>query len=261
MLNKTKITKISSAILGAILAVWVGVSGIVYLLLPGNVFNPDFAYLTEPSVFKYEQSFLSTDYDDKFSIWFTDNQNTDEVVLYLHGNAGRTFHLYEDISKKYDVLSPAYPGYHESEGQANFANTYNAALKAYDYLVNVKKYPENKIIIYGHSMGGAPAIYLASQKPNAQKLVTVNTFASVKDMCKDAGYSVFCAFSGKMFPSSEYAQKVTIPVRQFHYTGDKKVPYTQAEELSKNFTSSKDFKFIDLQADTHSYFNTTQTLE
>jgi uncharacterized protein len=122
-------------------------------------------------------------------------------------------------------VSPAYPGYHESEGSPSVDNVYQTAVDTYDWLVNVKKIPENKIIIFGHSLGGSPAVYLASKKPKANKLVLINTFSSVQSMCSRQA-SFLCAFTGAIFNTAKNAENVTIAVIQFGYVGDTTIPAT-----------------------------------
>jgi predicted esterase len=177
-------------------------------------------------------------------------------VLYLHGNAGRLDDLMSGLGDnirqtKLSIVSPSYPGYHESEGSPTVQNTYQTAIDTYDWLVNVKKIPENKIIILGHSLGGSPAAYLASKKPKAKKLVLINTFSSVQSMCF-AKYSILCMFTGDIFNTAENAKKVTIPVRQYHLKTDSTVPFYEGEKLFKYFTNTQDKKFTELTRYTHS---------
>jgi pimeloyl-ACP methyl ester carboxylesterase len=175
------------------------------------------------------------------------------VILYLHGNAGRLDNVINSFTEKSNIyfVSPAYPGYHESEGSPSVDNVYQTAVDTYDWLVNTKKIPENKIIILGHSLGGSPATYLASQKPKANKLVLINTFSSVQSMCSRQA-SFLCAFTGAIFNTAKNAENVTIAVRQFGYVGDTTIPPEEGKKLFEYFVSSKDKEFIELKEFTHS---------
>ncbi len=77
-------------------------------------------------------------------------------------------------------MSPAYPGYHESEGKSTVDSVHETAVLAYEWLVQKKGFAENKITILGHSLGGSPAIYLAAKKPQAKQLVIINTFSTYR---------------------------------------------------------------------------------
>ena len=178
-----------------------------------------------------------------------------DFVIYLHGNAGRLDNIVTTLGSgsksKLIVVSPAYPGYHESEGPTTTDNVYQTSVDTYNYLVDIKGIPESKISIFGHSLGGSPATYLASLKPNAKQLILVNTFSSIQSMCYKS-YSIFCIFSGGTFNTAKSAEKVTIPVRQFHLKTDQTVPFEEGKTLFTYFINAKDKKFIELEKYTHS---------
>ena len=187
-----------------------------------------------------------------YSIWNLSNPRSDQYLIYLHGNAGRLLNFFPYLTQSYNVISPAYPGYSESEGAPNVDNVYATALATYDWLT-AKGIPENKITIFGHSMGGSPATYLAKSKPQAKQLVLVNTFSSVQSMCIRS-YGPLCIFTGDIFNSERNAREVTIPVRQFAYPEDTTVPFGEGRKLFQAFKSTEK-KFIELnnKGQTHSY--------
>ena len=239
--------------LGTFLILWL--IGAVYLTSQASniVFNNQVSWAPVPQYQNnYELNFIKNSNNQHISMWTFENQTSQNWILYLHGNAGRLADFFQYLTPNANVLSPAYPGYHESEGKPSVENVYETATLAYDWLVNVKKVPENKITILGHSMGGSPATYLASKKPQAKKLVLINTFSSIQSMFFST-YSILCVFSGNIFNTAKNAEKVTIPVRQYAYKGDLTVPYQEGKTLFTYFTATKDKKFTDLEKFTHSY--------
>lgn len=202
--------------------------------------------------FGYRLDFLRDSKDRAISMWTFDNTESDKVILYLHGNSGRINDFFVDLKQYGTVVSPAYPGYHESEGTPDTEGVYETALLTYDDLVNNKGVDPSNIIIMGHSMGGSPAVYVASQRPEARKLIVINTFSSIKSMC-EIQYSILCGFTGDILPTTTYAPKVTIPVRQFVYKGDLSVPPAEGKKLFTNFTSSNDKVIVELDKYTHTY--------
>jgi pimeloyl-ACP methyl ester carboxylesterase len=201
--------------------------------------------------YNYKLDFLKNSAGQNFSTWTFENKTTDEYILYLHGNSGRIADLLPNLNAKANVISPAYPGYSESEGEPTVDNVYEAALITYNSMV-AKGVSESKITILGHSMGGSPATYLASQKPKAKKLVLINTFSSIQSMCFRQ-YSVLCGFTGNIFNTANYAPKITIPIRHFAYKGDLSVPFAENELLFTYFKDSTDKKFIPMDKYTHTY--------
>jgi pimeloyl-ACP methyl ester carboxylesterase len=202
--------------------------------------------------FGYNLDFLKDSKNRAISVWTFDNPDSNKVILYLHGNSGRINDFFVDLKKYGTVVSPAYPGYHESEGTPDTEGVYEAALLTYDNLVNDKAIDPQNIIIMGHSMGGSPAVYVASQRPEAKKLIVINTFSSIKSMC-ERQYSILCGFTGDILNTESYANQVTIPVRQFVYEGDLSVPPAEGKKLFQSFTASTDKNIISLDKYTHTY--------
>ena len=217
------------------------------------IFNYKVSWAPVPN-FGYQMEFIRNKDNQAISVWTFPNTNTDEVILYLHGNGGKINEFFVDLQKYGTVVSPAYPGYHESEGRPTTDNVYEAALLTFDYLVEEKGVPANKITIMGHSLGGSPAVYLASQRSTAKQLLIINTFSSVQSMCWNQ-YSILCGFTGNILNTAKYAKDVTIPVRQFIYEGDLTVSPEEGKKLYEYFPEGKKEKFI-LDKDsqnTHAY--------
>jgi len=59
--------------------------------------------------------------------------------------------------------------------------------------------------------------------------------------------------SHTILPTTTYATKVTIPVRQFVYKGDLSVPPAEGKKLFENFISSTDKVIVELDKYTHTY--------
>jgi uncharacterized protein len=256
-LNKLKSWKFWLVFLASLIAFWLVFSTFLYTQSTTLIFNNKVSWASVPA-YGYELDFVRNKAGQNVSMWYFSNPNTDKVVLYLHGNAGRLSQFFPDLKLYGSVLSPAYPGYSESEGAPTVDNALETGLLAYDYLVNVKKVPEDKILIFGHSLGGSTATYLASQKPKAKKLIVVNTFSSVQSMCFRQ-YSIFCVFAGNIFNSAEYAKNVTIPVRQFVYKNDLTVPPEEGRKLF-NYFKSENKALIELTEFTHSDFDLKKVL-
>jgi uncharacterized protein len=255
-----KFVKIFVGSIVGIIALWL----IASLYLSGQAATLVFlnkvswASVPESPQLSYKLNWKQNSAKQNFSIWELQAQtSTDQYLIYLHGNAGRLLHFFPELTKKFNVISPAYPGYSESEGDPNVENVYETAVSTYDWLT-AKGVNPNKITILGHSMGGSPAVYLASKKP-AKQLVVINTFSSIQSMCIRQ-YGPLCVFTGSIFNSAENSRNVTIPVRQFAYRGDTTIPFDEGELLFKEFKSG-DKKFFEMNGFTHSYPNFEEILK
>jgi len=81
------------------------------------------------------------------------------------------------------IAAISYRGYWLSTGSPSESGLKKDAIAIYEFVR--KLFPKNPLYVYGHSLGGAVALFLASQ-PNIQKdlrgIIIENTFTSIKDM-------------------------------------------------------------------------------
>ena len=85
-----------------------------------------------------------------------------------------------------DILLWNYRGYGASTGYPTFKNAKMDALELFDYAK--KKFTNyNKFGVYGYSVGGGSAIFLANQR-NLDALICDRNFSSVGDIVKDISY-------------------------------------------------------------------------
>ena len=255
MINAKNPLVLTGKILGGLVLLWLVGSFYLFSQSSSSIFSNQTSWASVPN-FGYEQIYRKDSKNQFFSIWEIKNPNTDNYVIYTHGNAGRLLNFFPELSKKFNVISPAYAGYSESEGSPSMDNTFEVAEKTYDYLVNERGIQENKITILGHSLGGSVATNLASKKPNAKELVLVNTFSSISSVCFRQ-YSILCTFSGSLFNSTDYAKNVKIPVRFYAYKGDTTIPFEEDQKLFAGFTSlrSDQKSFTEIDGYGHSFPN------
>lgn len=245
--------KALGGLLGLAITVWLLFSIFLYLVSPMIIFNTKASIGVEPGV-PFTQLWLNDAENRKIDTVWIQNSQSSKVVLYLHGNRGRLPPFFAPLAQKFNILAPAYPGYHQSEGKPSTKNIYSTALLAYDYLLQ-QGYQDDQIIVFGHSMGGSPAVYTGTQRPAAGKIVIVNTFNSMYDMCVPQ-YSIGCIFIKNVLDTAKYAPSVHNKVRQFHDKNDTVVPYSQGKKLYSHFTGTQDKKFITLpETDSHSEFD------
>jgi pimeloyl-ACP methyl ester carboxylesterase len=179
--------------------------------------------------------------------------DTEKVILYFHGNGGRNYNMVVNLyneGKGYHIFSPAYPGYHENDGNLDQVSLEETALESYKFLVEEKKIKEENIIILGHSLGGYPATYLASQKPKANKLVLINAFSSGQSLCFDS-FSIFCVFGYGHLNTASYASNVTIPVNQFAFSKDLVIKFGEQKKLFDYFGKAKTKDFYEMNKTSH----------
>lgn len=140
-------------------------------------------YPPTPSSYGPNSNILQLRAEDGTSIAaaYFPNDKATFTILFSHGNAedlGTANDTFEYLrSGGFAVFAYDYPGYGLSGGKPSESGLYRAEEAAYEYLVQQLHLPPQRIIVYGRSLGAAPAIYLASRKPVAG-LVSDSGFAS-----------------------------------------------------------------------------------
>ena len=166
------------------------------------------------------------------------------VLLWFHGNAGNISSRYEMIRMLMQLPARIfiidYRGYGKSEGSPNEAGLYIDARAAWDYLTGERQVPAERIIIFGKSLGGAPAIDLASRVEPAG-LIVQSSFTSIKDMAA----SILPLFPGFILrtkmDSKEKIASVRCPKLFIHSPIDEVVPYRLGRALFEAAPEPKRF--------------------
>lgn len=151
------------------------------------------------------------------------------TILYSHGNAedlGWNRDLLEEYHRRgFNVLGYDYQGYGLSEGKPSERNAYADEEAAFQFLVNEKKIPPERIIAVGQSLGGAIAIDLAS-KHKLGGLIVQSSFASAFRVLTRMPIIPFDKFN-----SLSKMKRVNCPVLIIHGKADTVIGFWNGELL------------------------------
>jgi uncharacterized protein len=167
--------------------------------------------------------------NDRLTGWWVPSDDAEaRTLLYLHGNAGNMspnrHHVLRLRAARLNVFIIDYRGYGESTGgRPREKLVYEDAERAWTYLVAVWHLPPANIVIYGHSLGGAVAIDLASKHPDAGALITESTFTSIAEMADRTFYGTFLPINlilTERFDSISKVGSVRVPKLILHGEND-----------------------------------------
>jgi len=182
--------------------------------------------------------------------WFVPVKNHKGVILVLHGKGGNistrlTFLDYFSRKMGLSVFIIDYRGYGKSEGRPTEEGTYLDAEAAWKYLTAVKKIKPQDIIIFGRSLGGPVAAFLAG-KVSARALILESTFTAIKDIAAQLyPYLPVRRFFRFEYPTIDYLKKVGSPVLIIHSRGDDYIPFSHAVKLYNAANRPKQFLKIE----------------
>lgn len=181
--------------------------------------------------------------------WMPAARSDAKLVLYFHGNEGNVSTSIGETallrSLGYSVLVVDYRGYGESDGRfPSESSIYEDAEAALDALLDGWKVRPGDLYLYGHSLGAAVAIDLASKHPELGGLIVESAFTSIYDMAKlEPKYGIFPVelLLNQRFESIKKVAHLELPVLYIHGTADRVVPYSMGMALYQRSGGVKRF--------------------
>lgn len=196
--------------------------------------------------------------------WMIGDPETQPVVIYSHGNAG-------NISGRIDLAGVIanqgaavflydYRGYGKSEGSPTEEGIYMDGLAVVHYLRDTLEIPENRMIFYGRSLGGAVAARQAAEF-EAAGLVLDSAFLSGKEIATDIYPFIprFLVYAN--FPVDEDLVRSKPPtILVMHGLEDRIIPYRHGEQIYQiaSVNSEKEVKFVELKGGHNNSFSASQ---
>lgn len=176
--------------------------------------------------------------------WFIEG-SLHRVILFCHGNFGNMssrVDIIKDLSLLgYNVFIFDYRGYGISNGVPNEKGLYLDVLGAYDYLKD-KGFEDKDIIVFGRSLGGAIAIFLASFTRGLRGIIIDSTFISARALGYDIlGYNLPEFLVSNRFESIKKIKKINIPKLIIHSEEDDLIPFYHGERLFAEASEPKLF--------------------
>jgi fermentation-respiration switch protein FrsA (DUF1100 family) len=196
-----------------------------------------------------EEVWLTASDGVKLNGWFLANPASPKVLLWFHGNAENIGmgleQMREFAALGTNIFELDYRGYGKSEGSPDEQGVYRDADAAYRYLGEIRRFKPADIFIYGHSIGGAVAVDLASRQSSGG-LVVESSLSSAKDVIRHVLHLPYAelAFKSK-FDSVSKIKNVRAPVMVIHGKKDQVLPFAMGEKLYAAAPQPKTFYAYD----------------
>lgn len=175
---------------------------------------------------------------------------TAPVLLYLHGArwnvAGSAPRIRRMQQLGFSVLAIDYRGFGKSGRDLPSEDmAYEDARAAWDWLA--RQYPDRPRYVFGHSLGGAIAIDLASKVEDEQGVIVEGTFTSIPDVASSMkwGWLPLGPLITQRFESVRKVAKVHSPLLVVHGSEDNLIPSALGQRLYEAATGRKQFLLVD----------------
>ncbi len=233
--------------IGLFIALYLGLTLLVFVFQGSFIFFPTRDMIATPAMvgLAYDEVRFETEDGVMLAGWFIPNERTADVVLFFHGNAGNISYRLESIEQFHrlglSVFIIDYRGYGQSGGKISEPGSYLDAEAAWRYLVEERGVEPEQIIIFGRSLGGAIATWLA-ERYSPRALILESTFTSVPDM----GARQFPFLPVKLLARIRYntenrLPQVSTPILIIHSPNDEIIPYSHGRRLFEVAPKPKEF--------------------
>lgn len=170
-------------------------------------------------------------------VWYVPGAPDGPTVLFCHGNSGN-LRFPKARGERFKALHQAgahlwafdYRGYGLSGGHTTERSVYEDAEAVHGLARHY--HPDGlPFVLFGRSLGGAVATYLASEVQQPDLLILESTFTSVTDVASGYTNRMLAGLMSYRFDSASRVRNLRCPLRMLHGTADQVVPYKLGKKL------------------------------
>src|SRR5215813_3321571 len=223
---------------------WLLISGVcLYVLFGGMLYLMQRSMLYHPTATRIspadaglpqaQEAILTTSDGEKLVAWHVPPRGEKPVVIYFHGNAEivpwRVERHRATIANGTGLIALNFRGYGGSTGTPTEDGLHRDAAAAYAFAA--ERYPPQRLVLWGHSLGTGLAVRLASEKP-VGKLILEAPYSSTVDVSASLFPYVPVRWLMKdQLRSDERIGKVHVPLLIMHGVQDDVISIKFGERL------------------------------
>lgn len=211
------------------------------------IYAPQKSLITTPAEHGFDFESVKFRASDGTSLhgWFVPKSNARATVLLCHGNSGNVSYQIDQIRLFQDlglsVFSFDYRGYGQSEGKPSEVGLYRDGEAAWQYLTQTKKLLPERIVIFGHSLGGGVAAWLGKEV-KAGALVIQAAFTTMRQIAKCFyPYFPLRKIMRSRYDNLENVAQAKSPVLVIHSPEDEIIPFEHGKRIFEAAKEPKEF--------------------
>jgi fermentation-respiration switch protein FrsA (DUF1100 family) len=190
-----------------------------------------------------EEVQLQTEDGERVVVWHVPARGDKPVVIYFQGNGGgldlRAHRFGKLVSDGTGLVALNYRGYGGSTGRPTEPGLLRDAAAAYRFAAD--RYPPERIVLWGESLGTGVAVATAAAHPVARVLLE-SPYSSTADVAASIYWFIPVRWlMHDQFRSDRRIPQVTAPVLIVHGENDRVIPIRFAERLFALATGPKSF--------------------
>ncbi len=240
---------------------YAAIVGLAFAFQDQLLFQPSSRLLATPddAGMPYETVRLDTDDGETLHGWWipagdvsretSSGASATKTLLFFHGNAGNISGRLESVKQFHElglnVLIVDYRGYGQSSGTPSEAGIYRDAEACWRHLTEEKGLAPQKLVVFGRSMGGGPATWLAAQEPPGA-LILESVFTNVPDVgAHHYSFLPVRALATNQFDNESRVAEIKVPKLHIHSGEDRVVPFALGRRVYEAAAEPKQFLEIE----------------
>lgn len=207
----------------------------------------------------FEELFLEPEPGVKINALYFSAESPKGAVIYYHGRGGDLSGNWGRVSQEftsrgYDLFIMDYRGFGKSRGKLSERALFKDADYCYNYITS--KYPEDRVIVYGRSLGTGIATYVASHH-DPKRLILESPYFSILDLTpRQVPYLpkfMIPILLKYHFRTDKWIVRVDSPIHIIHGTEDELVPFDSSTRLLNLIKEKKDAALISIEHGKHDH--------
>lgn len=207
--------------------------------------------------YAYEEVEFASGDGTKLSGWFIAAQGKAHgTVIHFHGNAQNMTAHYSFVSwlpkRGFNLFVFDYRGYGRSQGKPNRKGVYEDSVAAIKYVQSRSDVEQDKILIFGQSLGGANAIAAVGRNEfiGIKGVAIDSAFYSYELIAKhhlakrSLGSTTGLLVTNDYSPGPVVDQISPIPLLLIHGTSDQVIPFAHSKMLYDKANEPKELWFV-----------------
>ena len=237
----------TTTLLGLVLG-YGAIVGLAFAFQDQLLFQPSSRLLATPedAGMAYEPVRLETDDGETLHGWWIPAPDVSRgTLLFFHGNAGNISGRLESVQQfrrlGLNVLIVDYRGYGQSTGTPSEQGLYRDAAACWEYLTAERGIAPADIVVFGRSMGGGPATWLAARHPPGA-LILESVFTTVPDVgAHHYSFLPVRALATNQFDNEARVAEIGAPTLHIHSREDRVVPFELGRRVYEAAAEPKQF--------------------
>ena len=194
------------------------------------------------------------------------NKKIEYFMIFCHGNGcdiGSMQYTLDQFCRNLNmyIISFEYPSYGLCTATSPGRETINDhADKAFRFVRNTLHWPEERIIIYGHSIGSGSGCHLASTHP-VGALILQSPYTSIRNLIREKAGFLSYVIPGRSWDNLEAIKNIKCPILFIHGQADTLIPPSHSQALHDACEHITEKKLVILPNEDHNSMSETTLIK